>query len=326
MKKLLTTLILPIIILTGCDRCNNSTIGNTAGNTDSTTKDTAAADTGSAVQRMAALAPPTDLVYEALDGTPRDKALEMVKNFQSANRTIKYANESFLIDSNMLSAISKMLRAEKAVPVSANGYKTDGIRIYFGLETPTSKKIRLILVSTTDSIPHNSRQSKHHDYYGHSKAALHSVPLTITPETFTTPGAALRGAVLPGDYARNGNCIPVTIPGEILTSYAKHMVQNFKGQVVYTNAVWFNLERFERMLTEKDFRGLRIYMATYHDSAYGSMGKSTFVLTTIDSTKADYFYCDPQVSKYEIVNKKLKSYKGPTENNGELCPDNCDRP
>nr|WP_294792097.1 hypothetical protein [uncultured Mucilaginibacter sp.] len=317
MKKLLSAFVLIIIVAVGC---------KPGGNEKSAIDPALITSKKSSAQ---AAAPPTDIVYEALDGTPRDEALKQIAYFYIARSGRSYTNESFFLNKDMIKTIRDLLATEQP---SAGGLKTDGFRIYFGQESPESETIKLILVSTTDSIAYSTSplEKMHHDYYGHSKAALHraGVSLKIEPEPFSTSGVKLRELVRsPQDDFPDNSCAVIGNDGNLIVSYAKRMVQNFNGNVVETKGVWFDKERLDKMLLEADFAGVRIYIATYHNNFYGSAkyGKSTFVLTTVNKSKEDYFNCNPVSIANFIKNEngKWKPEKIEPQNNGGLCPYNC---
>ncbi|MES2377020.1 MAG: hypothetical protein V4553_10600 [Bacteroidota bacterium] len=321
MKRLLSTLALAASMLAGC---------NQAGTTATT------ADSVGTMSAKALVAPQAGtIVRETLDGIPEKDALQMIKNFQTSSATQTYPIESFFIKKDMLVLLNDMLAKEMAAPLTGGrNYHTDGIRIYFGKEQPTSTNIKLIIVSTTDSIgfippppahPSTPPDKMHHDYYDHLQAALHqtTVPLKITPEPLNLSGALLR-TVCNCDF--EASCATVNRPGAIVRSYAEKMVQNFNGRVMTTHSVWFDAARLRKMVGEQSFAGLRIYMATYHDNTYNANGKSTFVLTTVDNTNSDYFYCENDTTYFMKNGKRIIRYRplwGPAEDNGSLCPNNC---
>ncbi|NNU33559.1 hypothetical protein HK413_04310 [Mucilaginibacter sp. S1162] len=165
----------------------------------------------------------------------------------------------------------------------------------------------------------------HHDYYDHLQSALHvsTVPLKIAVESENTAGALLRKPC--GNCDFEPSCAALNRPGAIKRSYAEKMVKNFNGKVMTTHAVWFDAARLNEMAQGPGFAGIRIYMATYHDDTYNANGKSTFVLTTVDNIGNDYFYCESDTRSTEKGGNKVRynSHFPPPENNGSLCPNNC---
>jgi hypothetical protein len=318
MKRLLSTFALAALMMAACNQA-----GTTA------TK----ADSVSAIAAKALAPPPnSDIVRETLDGIPEKDALQMIANFKPDAETNTIT--TFFIKKDMLMLLNDMLAKEIAAPLpGGRHYRTDGIRIYFGKETPTSPDIRLIVVATTDSIKFippppslPSNEKMHHDYYDHLQALLHSstVPLKITTEPQDMNKAVLYKVC--GDCDREPSCDGVKKPGAIARSYAESMVQNFKGKIISTNAVWFDADRLKRIAEGSSFAGLRIYMATYPDATYNANGLSTLVLTTVDATGKDYFYCESETIPFIKGGKRILKYRplwGPGENNGSLCPNNC---
>ncbi len=299
MKKLLPLLSLIIAVMMGCDQTK-----------------TASSETSSAAGALLS----DSVIYESLDGTPRESALKMIDYFKQNEDG--FAKNSFVIKRDMMEVIYKMLEKERDTARAAGRkYLPDGLRIYFAKEKPESKELKLILVATTDSIPYTSGIKPdtvmHHDYYQHLYSDLHGagIKLTVMPEGEKPAGALLREPIIDDDELRHSSCSGINQEGVVLKSYAKRMVQYFNGKVVNTKAVWFSLDKFKAMLNEGSFAGLRIYLATYPDNTYHAKDKSTFVLTTFDSTGKDYFHCDNK-------NKDTPRAFDPM-NNGSLCPNNC---
>ncbi|MDB5158256.1 MAG: hypothetical protein JWR50_2963, partial [Mucilaginibacter sp.] len=214
----------------------------------------------------------------------------------------------------------RLLIAEAA---TTSKHKTDGIRIYFAKKSINDPETSLLLVSTIDSA---STQYTHHDYYGHSNGFLFD-PQQTDLSIKATDSLNNLGAVLyrpcPACPGIDTTCISVNTAGAILRSYAEKMVKNFDGSNMNTDAVWFPIGLFKSMSDEASFNGIRVYLATYPDDLYLNKGRNTFVLTTVNTTGKDYFYCDSNLKSFLKIHNTIVKYKGPPKNNGSLCPINC---
>ncbi len=318
MKRLLSTLTLAGLMLAGCNHTGTKT---GSGSTYSLTP-------GAQAKNLTAQ-PPAPVVYKTLNGVDKSDALQWIKNYHTAAITASPSARikvvSYFLNKDMVTKITDLLTNEAT---STAAHKTDGVRIYFAKKSATDPETILLLVSTIDSA---STQYTHHDYYGHSAPVLydpHQTDLAIKPDA----AGSNAGAVLYNSCANcppmDVSCVAVNYPGSVLRNYAESMIQKFDGSNMNTDAVWFPISLFKRMRTGHSFGGIRIYLATYPDDTYGigNTGRNTVVLTTVDSTGKDYFYCESDTSRFEKSGKKIIRYRpqwGPPENNGSLCPNNC---
>lgn len=263
------------------------------------------------------------VVKKSLNGIDSLTAVQWIDNFyKSMNTNSKPTPTSYFLNKDLVTRIVKILVDEGA------GKKPDGVRIYFAKKSAADTDVLLILVSTVDSTTAGGIKNRHHDYYSHSsKSALFdTIPTpTFKPTDFKIEGkrkgydtGALLYTACPTCQDRHPSCATVNSPGAIRRRYAESMANSFGGGVFNTRAVWFPIKTFARMAAEKDFSGLRIYLSNYPDATYGHLNRTTIVMTTVDSTGTDYFYCDPE-KKVMPLDKP----DGDPENNGELCPANC---
>lgn len=276
---------------------------------DSTATDTITASDTTTSTKMVQTAP-DGFVDRSLSNLDQNNVAVYIKNFQQGD--CKLQKSSYLFDSEMVKRALKLIMSEKG----------DGIRFYFGKKSATDKDVILIPVSTKQS----TVKGKHTDYYRHADTDdLFATGSASRPATNFTigfkPGNTDPGAVLDEICVncedRHPTCSTLNYPGAIGRHYAQRMVNNVGAATSVTHAVWFPTASIKRMVDETDCKSLRIYTATYPDNTYNHDKRNTIILTTVGADGKDYFYCG-------AIKKPEKGKTGDTQNNGELCPDNCD--
>jgi hypothetical protein len=119
---------------------------------------------------------------------------------------------------------------------------------------------------------------------------------------------------------------------DIKRSVAETMVQSFKGSPFNVKSEWFDIKMLENLLTEmhdEQDDGIRIYFArgVTNIGRPVDIGKARFVVTTTRSVPntnihKDFFDCShPPLAT--TIKDRIKP-GGPSQDNGELCPSNCD--
>ena len=98
------------------------------------------------------------------------------------------------------------------------------------------------------------------------------------------------------------------------------MVKKFTGVNVDTHAVWIPAIVLYEVLKGSNTSGIRIYLANYHNNAHNKIGRDSFVITTVGANDQDDFSCATPLVKYRT---KVQTMWGNTQNNGALCPINC---
>jgi hypothetical protein len=116
------------------------------------------------------------------------------------------------------------------------------------------------------------------------------------------------------------------------------MVRKFKGRDMNTYAVWVPFHVLFAIANADKFSGLRIYLAIYHNNKHQKIGRNTIVLTAVDDKMKDIDACLTKAELKDLFNnnketrfkkfmtdpKKLAKMLGDPQNNGSLCPHNCD--
>jgi len=272
------------------------------------------------------------LLYESLNGVQLSDTQSMRDNFTSTMSTDMHPTIlNFLITKPMLTDIVTLLNKELAAETSAGAvHKTDGIRIYFAKATPSSQ-ITLLIVSTIDS---NNIVCNHHDYFAHDpNALLYSSGLTfnLNPEPINSPGTQLyHVSGIPDDPS----CDFTKNPNYIHRAIAEKMVMGCHDHVLTTKAEWISLKVINGMSSEKNCDGIRIYFATHlsDDLIPENQNKDGFILTTTHKDSLgvynDYFDCEETTYLNEFLKGPKEknivySIDSAPEDNGSLCPNNC---
>lgn len=308
MKKLLPFLMLAVIIMAGCNSGNDEKSGATT-------------DTS-------AVAAEAVMVDVATSGTTEKKTLNNVdsataklwiENYKKARATpgMVVENVSYVFNKRMVNKILAYLSKE--------GGNVDGIRFYLAKKSTTDAETMLLLVSTKAG----SDAEKHTDYYEHDKLLFDTarvVTLRVNKKG-TDPGSVLYDKCPTCPDLENGCKLS---KGALPRSYAEKMIQGFDGKNMNTDAIWLPLSLFKNMAMEKSFDGIRVYFGTYPDGTYtppnqpSYAGRNTIVLTYIDKNGVDDFNCSPITIKSQVAGKDGGGSAGPPQNNGGLCPNNCD--
>ncbi len=277
---------------------------------------------------------PPGTVHQTLDGIDSARAVAMIDTFQKYVKTIKPVMYNFLIKKDTLYKIIKVLTDEYDYEIK-NHLKdtTDGIRIYFGSDPKIFSSVSILLVSTF----HSDKIDHHYDYYTHSDTSgLIKLKLNGEPGVLATlsTGAALYSTC---DTCKDDtNCDYNHNPHYLKRHVAEKMVQNYGKYtpVKQTYAEFFDLKMLQAFLKDPKCDGIRIYFAQHlpTDSVYPS--RICFVITTTQKYSGsqtiytDYFDCKTLQAYFMDYKKRYPNtwYEKPLypgQDNGELCPDNC---
>jgi hypothetical protein len=280
---------------------------------------------------------PPSIIYKTLNGVDQASADTMIRNFQATMTTdTRPVILNFFLSKDMLVKIVKLLDDECLAEGNAV-HKTDGVRIYLAKKTRTSP-ITLLLVSTIDStITDSNKWCKHHDYYAHSlKEDLYRyapLPIISCDKLGNCPGAELyHSCGCPDDTS----CYFPDHPHYLRRSVAEAMVQACHDHALTTKAEWFDKDMLKALSKDSKCQGIRIYFATHpkNDPITIDENMDALVITTthkdlIDTTiYRDYFDCKTLQSYFETSLKLHPNWYlhplSPGQDNGELCPNNCD--
>jgi hypothetical protein len=291
----------------------------------------------------------TTCFSQSLNGYTQADALQMIAPFQKQN-TQPPQITSVWFDKRTVLKIDSLLNAE------VSKKRTDGIRIYFAYDN--SHQETIVIVSTKDSGIHNNQSPEkdnfHDDYYDHSI----SIPLSgeVCHDLSCNGGALLYKTS--GD---NDTCIYTASNSHYLTrTECENMAQGFASQKenINTKGEWFDLKLVDAFADDiennPNIDGIRIYFARHpSNDRTGYEDEDAFVIVptyTIANSnpainKQDYFDCflskdyfskadvrfrkikshvKKGKSKFKLFNFKFKAYdSGGGQDNGELCPYNC---
>ncbi len=310
MKKLLFYPMLALTVIVGCKSGNDE-------------KTQASADTATAIVAPAVeVAMAGTKVKKTLNNVDSAQASILIANYKKgrAGKGMVVENVSYFFDRRMVIKILAYLAKEDG--------NIDGIRFYLGKSSATDAATVLLPITTKAG----TGADKHIDYYDHD-AGLFDTARVVTLRVNTKgtdPGAVL--------YEKCPTCPDLEkgctlTKGSLPRSYAEKMIQGFDGRNMNTDAIWLPLDLFKNMAKEKSFNGIRVYFGTYPDGKYtppgqpSYAGRNTLVLTYVDRDGMDDFNCNPMrvAAKSSDVNAlDGGGSAGPPQNNGGLCPNNCD--
>ncbi|HEY4327058.1 MAG TPA: hypothetical protein VGN20_23935 [Mucilaginibacter sp.] len=285
--------------------------------------------------------------YKSLNGFSQLDAKNMISPFQALNSQAPQKT-SVWFDKKIINNMIKLLKSEVAQK------KTDGIRIYFAYDNSHNETV--IVVSTYNSgVPNSKSEEKdtyHEDYYDHlSMAALFNMkysngtafPISGLPcHDDCGGGAVLYGPSPGGDDASCDSASPHYLTKLQCETMVQYFVQNTTN--INSTGEWFDIDMIKAFAKEsskiKHYDGIRFYFARHPDTParYKYLrDKDAFVVVTTQSTvdpkvHKDYFNCKEALAiyndlKYFKMQKNEKASFAITSNgqdNGELCPSNCD--
>ena len=285
------------------------------------------------------------ITFKTLNNVDAVTAGVMIEHFKDLEKDDKRPlPESVWLSKEVIHEMVTLLCAERDAQIKqlkSDKVKgiTDGIRIYFGCDSsfhqPPLHNI-ILLVSTKDNGPSVTacRSKKRHlDYYDHCASA----PLfklgsygEICNEGIKCAGDSL--------YIKTGritdkSCI-VSLPHRIRRDSAEMMVQGCKDHPFNTYSEWFDLSFWKTIDEDKTHSGIRIYFATHllvKTDITNSLRDALIITTTKydqkTGTNIDYFNCDTYdqyIKNYQKQYPKVADANFlPTQDNGELCPFNC---
>ena len=308
MRKLLFYLMLAVTVMAGCKSGSDE---KTEASSDTTVALTA---------RTVEVTTSGTTVKKTLNGVDSTEASILIANYKNARegQGVTVENVSYFFDRRMVEKILAYLEKE--------GSGVDGVRFYLGKKSGTDAETILLPVSTKAG----SGAEKHTDYYDHDQLLFDTarvVTLRVNKKG-TDPGAVLYDQCPTCPDLENGCKLT---PGSLPRSYAEKMIQKFDGKKMNTDAIWLPLSLFKNMANEKSFNGIRVYFGTYPDGTYtpkgqpSYAGRNTIVLTYVDRNGVDDFNCSPMsVKSQKVGGSGDDGAAGPPQNNGSLCPLNCD--
>lgn len=275
----------------------------------------------------------------SLNGVQRADAIAMV-NFYQQNRKqdINPTRQSMWFDAATFKRIVDLLIKERDHPKDS-AHPTDGLRIYFASNVgvgPGRLRNTIIMMPTRQAGDNPSVLSGkfHHDYFDHTPAD--SIMLAASKEKLYEKRFYRRGEQLYNHHRQTE--APCTDPGPhyIDRDKAEQMVQNFGLDTMTTNSEWFDLDLLEGFVNDPHpHDGIRLYFAKHGptDPVINNQdvkNKEAFIWVPTQShgiplfkTHKDYFDCGTVRQALAKFRPLVDSGPG-GQDNGELCPSNCD--
>jgi hypothetical protein len=277
----------------------------------------------------------------SLNGIPQDEAIKMF-NFYQQNRgqDTQPTRQSVWIKGEDLKNIIDLLKKEKKEDPD-QVHSTDGVRIYFASKIGYgngSLNTTIIMMPTKylrDTIINTVTVGLHHDYFKHAPADS-TMLASIKDKIYKKHRYYRQGE---GLYDPCTNCdVPCPIPNPnphyIDRKQAEEMVKNFGNEAMKTNSEWFDLRLLDELANDNRYDGMRLYFAKHGPNdpdVKGQIVKDKEALIWVPTVRVpkllffyehqDRFDCDA------AKNYMLKFFNAVSpggQDNGELCPSNCD--
>jgi hypothetical protein len=293
---------------------------------------------------------PDSLLRITLNGIDSARADTMKKNFLAyRGKDKRPIQQSVWFDSVTINRMVRLLNKEIKEQLTENPNRTDttdGIRIYFGSNTPSKKgrlKTTILLVSTKNAGIDNTvpSQAKHADYYTHPKDILFSGNInSINGLTLPRQWFNIRGENLYNIYISGTDVATCKDPHYISRGRAYKMVNQFGKDTIKTISEWFDIKLFRAFAADIVHDGIRVYFCKHPQNYKGAIDtdstKEAFVLITTRYKKFlgkvyhnDYFDCTT-TQQFFFNNKRLSYWykrhplvSGGGDDNGEICPTHC---
>jgi len=293
--------------------------------------------------------PPAPKVNVTLNGVEEKEACAMIEHFNKikANDTHPLPT-SVWFDKSTIDAIVNLLHKEQATDLKNQKPNakdkqfgiTDGIRIYFACDKSANQyplQTTILLISTKDNGPSTDptcwSKRLHKNYFEH----------TIDVQTLKDYKVCHDGVKCGGDRLYKF-CFPCLsdpfckLPGNhhMDKAKARWMVKSFEVHYhsINTKSEWFDLGVFENISTSARAKGMRFYFGTHLKNKKDSLRlRDALIVTPTEYNKRaktddDYFDCKETktywLDYFKHYHKYLYSYSSQAQDNGELCPSNCD--
>jgi len=166
---------------------------------------------GDSLVQESSLATATQTFQSTLNGYDQATAIQMIQCFKKncgTDNNPKSLSAWYSMDD--ITNIYNLIDAEAQVEA------IDGIRLYFGCESPATVgdplSLSILMISTADRVPPANGASNHGDYYSHTDAAaayLADGPIGL-PETGSENDRMLLGASYYGSMPADANCTDST--------------------------------------------------------------------------------------------------------------------
>jgi hypothetical protein len=239
--------------------------------------------------------PPTP-EKKTLNGFDQQRALDMISNFKN-----RYANDNGRKSISAWYSKADIQNMLDLLTTEGNdpAIRTDGVRFYFGSETPTGTTkldVKILLVSTKPKAPVlPDHASAHGDYYDHTSVYLNSTNITGDAINDNAARILREGGLL---YAVNSPALNVTCPNPnphlILNADAYNWVQRrhdkddhgvppLREKSAYnTESEWFDICFITSLFTAvvnpaNNLDGIRIYLANGREEP-ATVKRDVFIL------------------------------------------------
>ncbi|MCC8424457.1 hypothetical protein [Mucilaginibacter sp. UR6-11] len=294
-----------------------------------------------------------------LNGIGKSTAEAMIAHFDSCKgRDTRPTRQSVWFDSATIHRMVRLLDKEIVEQRAARNPQepdtlmgvADGIRIYYisDLRVKTGRLVNSVALISTQHNGHDCQVTscaKHKDYYNHAKNDdLFKDTIAIRGRVSKKPAVIVaNGEITYNICVRNCN-VPSCDPRSIhyITRRQAHMMLNqFRGRSITTKSEWFDLNLFRDFVNDKTVDGLRIYFARHPiERDTTTSGKDAFILVPTRSATflgkqihEDYLNCETTNNFFKNFTRKNQFRRGSRDlrpvgggqDNGELCPSNCDQ-
>lgn len=295
------------------------------------------------------------IVQKSLNGFGEIDAINMILHFKELNsKPIKQSGTAIWLSNKVIEAICNILTTENIDRAKNKLSLADGIRIYFASDL-NYDSTTIIIVSTynTGVLNEETGLTFHNDYFEHSSTdplfqTLKDYPPMVC--TRSTPnGAFLFDPTITATSVKDDPNCDESNKHYRTYSQCYNMVTSFGYFAVNTTGEWFDLDLLlsfakESANNKHKYDGIRIYFGRHPGNDLTMYpNKDAFLLVTTEAANggghSDYFDCSTANSFLQTKNKSSKNLKGnqPSnksisnlfkngQDNGELCPDNCNVP
>jgi hypothetical protein len=279
----------------------------------------------------------TKMAEVTLDDVDSAIAEAMIDTFNHHAADIKPVKSNFFIKMAALKKIVALLIAEHKADSVSGKYRTNGMRIYFASDLKNPSLVSILLVATKDSV----LGPLYHDYFKHDTSGLYKLNLkgqlglsatVATGASLYMPCPLCVDDTTGCDYEHHPHYIRRALASRMVRAYTKRPPAGTQQ----TTAEWFDLGMLKAIVKDSTCDGIRIYFARHIKKdkitpKYKSM--ACFILTTTrkkptnPDVYTDYFDCITFKDYFlEYENRNPNWFRHPFypgQDNGELCPDNC---
>lgn len=286
-----------------------------------------------------------DTKYVSLNGVPKTEANNLITDFEQKTygKEVPIKQVSVFFKAAAIKKMYEILTKDRKIVSDGGIGQTDGFRIYFVNKDTDRKEFSVILVATKYAgIDPIFNVKAHTDYY-HDTTGGNAFPQADFGDK--KKGDCDGGARIytrPQNGENDVDC-QIDATHRVSRRFAETMtMRNFGTAAINTKSVWFDYSLLHNLMNSpilKGISGIRIYYGNYGDTDTNERkrnkgderkGRYTFIIMPtvpgknaqqrdIDADKID---CNPIKTLWGNI---YKSKNDGGYNNGELCPDHCNK-